>query len=54
MSGTERCASCGDTIDGQPLYPSRDIQKGPNGLEYVDEPDGPFCGRDCRRDFDGE
>lgn len=51
---SERCSQCGEKIDGQPLYPSSDIQMGEGGLEYADDPDGPFCDVDCRREFDAE
>lgn len=55
--GMERCSGCGGPIpeDRQPLYKSSDVQPSGDGqLELVDDPDGPFCGVPCRRDYDGE
>lgn len=54
MSGIERCSQCGEEIDGQPLYPSRDLTADADQLTYVDDPDGPFCGVACRREYDAE
>lgn len=51
---SEVCQQCGDGIEGQPLYPVSDIEPTEDGLTYVEDPDGPFCGIDCRRDYDGE
>lgn len=48
------CQNCGDRIDGQPLYHQSDITAGEDGLEFVDDPDGPFCSVNCRGDHDGE
>lgn len=48
------CQQCRAEIEGQPLYPSRDITMGEGGLEYAEDPDGPFCDVDCRAAYDEE
>jgi len=53
-SRTQICQYCGEEIDDLPLYPSRDIEPTDGGFKPVDDPDGPFCSGDCRRDFDDE
>lgn len=53
-SEDEPCSNCGGEIEDDPLFPSRDVQMGEDGLEYVEDPDGPFCDIGCRREFDGE
>lgn len=59
MAGTDElapeevCQQCDGEIEGQPLYPTRDITMDDDGLVFH-EPDGPFCSVDCRREFDGE
>jgi len=53
-SEIDRCSECGEPIEGQALYKPSDITTTEDGLEFVEDPDGPFCDTDCRRDYDGE
>lgn len=55
-SDTEQCSNCGKVIpdDSQPLYASDDVVLTEDGVEYVEDPDGPFCGVSCHDEHRSE